>query len=369
MAATITVTNIIDRVEEDFSDQFGTSGSTSVLIDYIDRIHASILRKRPWDWLLSTPQRFITERGQTLYWVGATGSQAAGEVDTGLNLTDVRRVLPDSVFNRTSHRPLWQGVETPLARNWQREDASYSEAPPVQFRNDEASRDIIEISPAPDTGSSYEMVPPGPHSTTSTSGALSARTYFIRTTFVDLEGNEGSASTTARQFIEVNKVITVKAPQPTVSPGAAGISYLRWNIYASTTEGSETRQASNTATSADFTEPDTGLTTNGASVPASSELDPLRGYLIEFRYAKVHKKLTTGNDILLIPDDYRDVVVAGVNSLAAAYRKKFDLAAYWDNQYRQGLIEMTRNQNPFPGGRRFIKPDGQRVGSRVVRPW
>lgn len=358
--ATVTVQNIIDRVQTDLLELFKSSGSTSVLIEYTDRIQQMILGRRRWDWMLSAPQKFITERGQTDYWIGADGSEAAGQVRTGLNLSDVRRVMQGNVLSRSGFTKLYSVTERPLNRAWQQEDSSYAEGVPRLYRNDEGSPNVLSLYPAPDEGSLYELVPPAPHSTTAAGGSLSARTYFIRTTFVDLDGNEGLPSNTARQFVEASKLVTVKAPQPAISQGSAGISYLRWNVYASTTEGSETLQASNTATSSDWTEAATGLTTTGASVPTSSDLEPLRGYVVEFRYYKAHTELTATSSTLLIPNEFRDVVVAGVNWLASQYLGRINPAgdiAFWQSVYDAGLQRMMQDQNPWPGGTRYIHPD------------
>jgi len=361
--ATTTVANIISLVQEDLMELFTSSGSTSVLIEYCNRIQAMILGRRPqgWNWMVSAPQRFITERGQTDYWIGATGSVSAGQVNTALNLSDVRRVVNGSVISRSGFANLYQVAEAPAWSGWQNEDASYDEGVPHSYRNDEGTPNVISIYPAPDEGSTYELIPPAPHSTTATGGALSARTYYIRTTFVDLEGNEGEPSSTARQFVEASKLITVKAPQPKINAGSAGVSYLRYNVYASTTEGSETLQnVSPTATSTDWTEDASGLTTSGASVPTSSDLEPLRGYVIEFRYYKAHTAITATADILLIPNEFRDVVVAGVNMLASKYLGNTNPAAdiaYWQGLYQAGIDRMVLDQNPWPGGARYIKPD------------
>ena len=366
--ATLTVQQIIDRCQRDIDDILmagGGTGSTAPTlgIEYVDRVQQMILGRRPltWDWMLSVPKKFLTERGQTEYWIGTTTSQAAGEVDTLLNLTDIQQVKPGSVIGRSAHNMPFNVQEAPVGSAWQNEDGSYQEGTPQWYRNDEARANVISLYPAPDTGSDYELVPPAPHSTTAAGGALAARTYYIRTTFVDLEGNESLPSTTARQFVEASKFITVKAPQPLISAGSAGVSYLRWNLYASETEGSETLQnVSPTATSADWTQ-SVALTTSGASVPTSSTLEPLRGYLIEFRYFKKHTTLTAVGDTLLIPNDFRDVVVAGVNMLGWRYismthPEKAVQMQMWQQDFQAGLARMVQAQNRW-GGKKFMRPD------------
>lgn len=357
--ATTLASDIISRVKEDLKDTFTASGSTSVLIDYIDRVQKMILSRRRWKWMMSAPKRFITERGQTQYWIGQSGSSSAGQVDTGLNLLDVRQVKQGSVLSRSGYVTLYPVDEAPLFRGWQQPDGSYTEGPPRNYRNDTLTPSLLEVYPAPDQGNSYELVPQAPHSTTASGGALAARTYFIRTSFVDLEGNEGALSPTARQFVEASKLITIKAPQPAINVGLAGVSYLRWNVYIGTEEGSETKQnTSLTATSADWTEPASGLIA-GAALPTSADMEPLRGYVIEFRYYKQHTQVTGTGDTLFIPNDFSDVVVAGVNWMACKYLKgEYDEdVPYWYGLFKEGLVRMSQNENPWPAPGDFISPD------------
>lgn len=363
--ATTTVADIIEATSRDLQERFATGPRSALLIEYTDRIHKQILGYRHWDWMLSLPQRFITERGQTEYWIGPTGAEDDGMVDTGLNLTNVRRVKKGHVYSRSKWTELFDVAESPNISDWQHADASYIEGEPANYRNDRLAPNVISIYPAPDQGSEYEIVPYAPHSTTSTSGALSARTYYIRLTFVDAAGNESLPSTTARQWIAANKVITVKSPVPELTVGSAGISYVSYNVYASTTEGSETKQGSATTLGTDWTEGGSGLTTNGASVPTESTIDPLRGYLMEFRYYKQHTALTAEGSVLLVPDDFKHVVVAGVNWLSAQYLHRdqstrdrtLSEVDFWRDRFHDGLREMAHDQNSWPSGGAFIGPD------------
>ena len=363
--ATTTVADILTACQRDLQERFDTGPQSDLLIDYTDRIQKQILGHRRWDWMFSTAKRFITERGQTLYWIGPSGSEDVGMVDTGLDLSDVRQVKTGHVYDRSNWTEIFNVAESPNYMGWQNPDASYSESAPVQYRNDRLSPNVIGLSPAPDTGSDYEIVPQAPHSTTATGGALSARTYYVRVTFVDEAGNESAASETARQWVAASKLITVQPPQPELTVGSAGITYPSYNVYASTTEGSETLQnVSPTAIATAWTEDATGLTTSGASVPSESEIEPLRGYLIEFRYYKQHTPLISSDQTLLIPDEFKDVVVAGVNYLAAQYLHRTDSTRdavpevqFWAGAYQAGLQRLTKDQNPFPSGGAFIRPD------------
>jgi len=363
--ATTTVADIITAVNRDLQERFDTGPASDLLIDYTDRIQKQILGHRRWDWLLSTRQRFITERGQTEYWIGPSGSEDVGMVDTGLDLSDVRQVKVGHVYNRSAWTELFPVAELPNQAGWQNPDASYTEGPPVQYRNDRLSPNLISMAPAPDEGDDYEIVPAAPHSTTATGGALSARTYFLSVTFVDEAGNESAPSETARQWVAASKLLTVQPPQPELTVGSAGVTYTSYNVYASETEGSETLQnVSPVAITTTWTEDAAGLTTNGATLPTESEIEPIRGYLIEFRHYRQHTPLISTDSVILIPDDFKDVVVAGVNHLAAQYLHRTDSARdpipevqFWAGAYQEGLQRLTKDQNPFPAGGAFIRPD------------
>lgn len=79
-------------------------------------------------------------------------------------------------------------------------------------------------------------------------------------------------------------------------------------------------------------------------------------YSIEFRYYKTRTAISALGTTLLIPDDYKDIVVAGVNYLAALFLKKFDEAQVWKTEYENGKREMIRDANLFPR-EDFIRPD------------
>ena len=362
---TITASDILAAIHRDTRNTLNNANGETLLLDYLDRIHRMIVRRRKWDWLQSAPKRFVTEVGQTDYWIGASGSADAGQVDTALNLSDVYEVKVGSVIDRSGLTPLHREEEPPFHLLAALPDASYQQGPPLEYRYDSRTPNVLSIYPQPDEGNDYEMIPAPPHSTTAAGGSLDARTYFIKVTFVDLEGNESAASSpAARQFVEASKIITVKAPQPPVSTGTAGISYLRYNVYVGTTEGSETLQnGSPTAITADWTEDVTGLTSNGASAPTTSSIEPLRGYVIDFRYIKKLSPINDTGDILLIPDRYIDVVKYGVNWLAFKYLKMPEDSAEQKDLFDTGIQQMVMEQNPWPGGKMYIRPDTTMIRS------
>jgi hypothetical protein len=83
---------------------------------------------------------------------------------------------------------------------------------------------------------------------------------------------------------------------------------------------------------------------------------PDGAYDIEFRYYKARIPISALDTVLQIPDDYKDIVVAGVNQLALVFLKKTDEVTYWMTTYKDGLREMVRDANLFPR-EDFIRPD------------
>lgn len=79
-------------------------------------------------------------------------------------------------------------------------------------------------------------------------------------------------------------------------------------------------------------------------------------YTVQFRYYKQRQAITSLSDVLQIPDDYQDVVVAGTNYLACLFLKKADEAQVWMQLYTDGKKQMIRDANLFPR-EDFIRPD------------
>lgn len=80
-------------------------------------------------------------------------------------------------------------------------------------------------------------------------------------------------------------------------------------------------------------------------------------YAIEFRYYKQRRSLTATSDVLQIPDDYKDIVVAGVNELAYMFLQRLEEAAYWRGLFNEGRQDMIRDMHPFGRTEDFIHPD------------
>lgn len=346
---TMTAQSIITCCSQDVRSVLGTSGGDqTILLDYVNRIHKEMLRGSNWQWLLSAPQRFVTEYGVTNYWIGTSGSNTSGTQDTGLNLTNVRTIAPDTVWDLSNNRQLFQVPSRAVSSSRIFEDGSSRLAKPDSWEQGFNSPYVLRITPAADNQNTYQPVPNIPICQTSTAGALSARTYFVKTTFVDTAGNESTpCAAAARTYVPANSVLVVKAPQPNVSGATTGILYSRYNVYVGTTEGSETKQASNQAITGDWTEPGTGLVA-GAALPTINNIEPLRGYVIEFKYFRTRKEIVDSTNTLLVPDDYKDIFCAGVNALAYQFLKRSGEAKDWYSIYQNGMRGIIRDMNLAP---------------------
>lgn len=94
-------------------------------------------------------------------------------------------------------------------------------------------------------------------------GALAGATYFVKSTWVLSTGETAEGAETSLA-VSANNLLVVAPPSTTAPANAAG-----WNVYVSTTTGTETKQNGSTpiALGASWTLPTSGLVT-GASAPA-----------------------------------------------------------------------------------------------------
>lgn len=354
--ATYTAQDIITNVSQDLRSQLPTS--STILLDYVDRIHKELLRYTRWQFLLSDLKQFITEPGVTDYWIGATGSNPQGSVDTGLNLTDVFRLKEDSVQDRSNNQPLFRtAFRPPNLTTFEFPDGQSRQLRPTNFAHENYGS-TIQLFPAPNNQNSYQPTAESPICTTTSGGALSARTYYVRYSIVDTAGLESDASANATKiFVPANSLLVVKSPNFPIA-SAQGVSYNKYKVYASTTLGSEVVQngAATINSGSNFTEPVGGLATGTAAYPTVNNLTTMYGYLIEFRYYKQRLKVTSGATTLLVPDDYKDILVAGVNWLGYLFLKLYADAQQWQAIYERGIREMIRDKNNW-NEEGFIKPD------------
>jgi len=376
------VQDIINGASQDIHSQLSaiSAPGQAILIDYTNRIHKQVLRFSRWTFLSSDYLYFLTDRGQSKYWLGAAADQPPGTVDTGLHLTDVDKLKKDDVYDITNLRGLKWLSSPPIGPNLITQTGVQRPGLPSNFCQNPNNPFVLEIYPAPDNQNTNQIFPLTPVMTTTAGGALAARTYIVKVTFVDQLGGESIASSNViantqaggQIFIGANRLAVVKSPVVPIPASTSGELYNKYNVYASTAvivnglvtnEGSETLQNVSPITiGTDFIEPTSGLTTTGATPPNVNTLQPLGAYIIRFKYFKARVNLSDPNDFLQVPDDYKDVVIQGVNALAYKLLGKDQEAQQAYAMYQAGLREMIWDKNLFPEGVNFIRPD---VGSYV----
>jgi len=368
---TTTAQDIIDGCTQDVRQVLssGDTGSQNIVLDYINRVVFQILRNSAWDFMISPTQSFITQTGVNDYWIGYQAGNVLGSFDTGLGLNDVRAIKEDEVFDRTNFNKLFKVRSSPLAASLEFPDGSARPGRPKQWAYDPVDAPyVLKIYPAPDNQSTYQPVPDTPICVAiTTAGSLPARFYYVNATFTDSFGNESSASFENKVFVPANMLLTVQPPQPPAFAGSlettmyqggssTGVRYDRYNIYASTTSSNETFQTGPISTNSSWTEPTSGITTTGPIFPTTNNLEPVDGYLIQFKYYRDRLRLTTYDQVIQVPDDYRDVVIAGVNGYINEYLRRPADAQRWMQLFQMGLVTMRRDQNMYPKYN-FIRTD------------
>lgn len=374
-----TVQDIINGVGQDIRNQLSSTAAPgqSILIDYTNRVHKQILRFSRWNFLLSEPQYFLTQYGQSNYWLGPKGQGNPGTVETGLNLPDVDKIKKDSVIDIANVKQLkWLSAQPYYITLQNRAGAGRPQLPAVWVQNPN-DPNIIQLYPPPNNQNATQPNPQVPIVQTTPGGALSARTYLVKVTLSDSLGGESNSTTIgAPIYIPANNLLVVKTPATGVfgilpeGLTVSGVSYAQYNVYAvlativngqPTNEGSETQQ--NTAGSpiafgTDWTEPTSGLVTTGKSVPNNNTLQQIGAYIIKFQYYKNRIPLRQVTDRLQVPFDYFDVVIQGVQALAWKLLGKDAEATSSYQLYQKGLGEMVMDKNLFPEGIEFMRPDG-----------
>lgn len=365
---TLIASTITGLTSQDIRSQLANSGSDqSILMTFVERIQLDMLRTSNWTFLLSTNQQFITKQGITDYWIGATGTNPLGSYDTGLNLTDLKRIDEMSVFDRSNFTQLDRIDFKPNTPGLELRDSEMRSGNPKAWIEEPTAPYLMRIMPAPDNKNGYQPIPVSPVCSTvfaTLAGALANRVYWVNVTFVDTLGNESSAAPNpVKIFVPASNVLIVKLPVPGFATSASGITYDRFNVYAygagtnvaSSGYGNLTRQ--NVSPSAyDWIEPNTGLTVIGVTAPTTNAVAPLDGYVIDFKYWQLRPSGLGPSSPLLIPDEYKDVLVAGTNWLASQFMNKQADIQYWGGVYQNGLRTMIRDRNLSPKTD-FIKPD------------
>ena len=381
------VQDIINGTSQDIHSQLSptTNPGLGILVDYTNRVHKQVLRFSRWSFLSSDFQYFLTERGQCKYWLGQAQDQPLGTVDTGLHLNDVDKMKKDDVTDISNLRSLKWLSSPPIGPNLITPTGVQRPGLPSNFIQNPNNPSILEIYPAPDNQNANQITPQTPIMITTAGGALAARTYIVKITFTDQLGGESTASSNiiantaagGQQFMPANKLIVVKSPVVPIPASTSGELYNGYNVYASTAvlvngqvtnEGTETLQnVSPIAIGTDFIEPTSGLTTNGRIPPIVNTLQPLGAYIIRIKYFKSRINLSDPNDFLQVPDDYKDVIINGVNGYAFKLLGKNEEAQSSYQLYRAGLTEMIWDKNLFPEGVNFIRPDvGTYINQQIL---
>jgi hypothetical protein len=374
-STTTTAQTILNSVAQDVRQTLSATDPTNgqgTLLDYVSRVSLEMLRASRWVFLLSPIQQFYTQLGVTNYWVGSTGGAPPGAYDTGLNIANLRIVKPKSVYDYSNFTALGHVDEQPLAARLFYPDGTPRPGRPSMWRQDESTPNVLNIYPAPDNQNIYSPMPLPVFATYGPGGTLPARLYYLSATFVDSLGNESTAPALSEFFVPANNLITVYPPQEPVGMGTTGVKYNRWNVYAASAGTSETnqiqlddttQQASLISTGTTWTEPSTGLTTTGQNPPGDNNVQPITGYLMNFRYYAQRTPVTTLPQILQVPDDYRDVCIAGVNALAYSFLTRPQDAQKWYAIYKDGITQMVRDINFMAKGGEYIQPDAATIGS------
>ncbi len=355
------VSDILAGVSQDIRLQLSATvdpGKT-ILIDYTNRVHKQVLRFSRWTFLLSLPQYFLTEQGQSKYWLGSPALVPAGVVDSGLNLSDVDKIKKDSVLDVSNVRQLKWLANPPYGPTLNDRTGAGRVGLPATFLQNPNNPNQLEIYPPPNNENTSQPVPMMPITITTAGGALGARSYFVKITYVDSAGGESTSTPLGVQrYIAASNLLKVRTPELPFAIASSGVTYNKYNVYASITEGSETLQnASPITIGTDWTEPTGGLITSGASVPTTNSLAPLGAYLIKFEYYVNRATLTATTDLLQVPEDYKDVIINGVSAYAYKLLGKSEEASACYQLYRAGLTEMIWDKNLFPEGVEFMRPD------------
>jgi hypothetical protein len=363
-----TAQQVVDSVSTDLLQRIAPEDP--VLLDYINRIQLQLLRVSRWKFLQSAPQRFVTRTDRSDYWIGPAGSGPLDTIDTGLNISNLGPIKTDSVYDRTNFRQLKRTNEQILSATFSYVDASSRKGPPRQWRVAPDTPCTFNLYPAPDNQNNFQPQPEAPALSAIAGGTLGNRIYFVRTTFVDSLGNESSASDEGRVFVPANNLLVVQPPLE-IPQAASGVFYNRFNVYIfnagsnlSLSTGTEilANPSGPLPVSAPYQEPIGGFLNGGISFPTANNVEVMGGYLIEFRYFQAKPQVVSLTNTLLIPSDYFDVLVAGVNYFTAQFLKDESAQSYWQQEYQSGITGMIRDKNLFPKGPEYMSPDPTSIG-------
>jgi hypothetical protein len=327
-------------------------------VDYCNRIQKEMLRFSRWHFFLSEPQYFMTAFGQSKYWLGPKDSCPPGQVNTGLNLTDVDYLDSKSVCDISNDQQLGQQGGQPLGPSLNKRSGQTRPGQPKVFWQDHNDPFTLNIFPGANNDNTFAPYPDPSILSSVPGGALAQRTYFVRLTLVDTLGGESIGSSESTSLvINANNLISVTSPYLQFNKTANGVTYAFYNVYATSgQEGTETLQnVSPIAIGINWQEPTTGLTTTGVIVPGNSTLAQMLGFIITFRYYKARTTLTNVDQVVLIPDDYIDVMVNGISALGWKLLQRADDASACQQLFKAGMTQMVWDKNLSNNS--FIRPD------------
>lgn len=410
-------------------------------------------------FLKSQPQRFITEPGATKYFIG-TGAAPGGCVNTGLSLSDVASIVPDSVFDLTNACQLTQ--DSAVVKNqdvFLYKDGNPRTGRPKSYGYWYNDPGVFHLFPIPDNQNLYYPVPASPLLGTVAGGVLGQRTYYVVATFVDSLNNEGTASPQPSTiYVPFGQLLQVQSPEPEI-PSGTNVTYGYWNVYVGTSftgpfwkqnlapipigevwtesnlgfitglrpaqsfslgspngtmwnisaqhTGTLVATPENPGPFVNYYLVDTNRVTYGLQInnvgtlsttvvpgpqpalsapillddgagttwqvtvstggllvatpvgptssftlpsnnpPTNPTITPISGYVIGFQYQQERKQIANTTDVLQIPFQYFDVVVAGVNYFANLYTSKPDdlnvKVAVWKKEFMDGLAQIRRD--------------------------
>jgi hypothetical protein len=270
MNYTTTAEDIINAVIQDGQVQTTNRGT---LLNYVNRVSMRMLRESQWLFLRSEQQLFMTQPDAAQYWIGQ-GQPPAGCVNTGLELSDIYGVIPDSIYDLTNARRLTQDSQSVLiGYNLRYKDASYRAAQPRTYNYDPNVYGILSLYPPPDNENLFNPIPNSPVCNYVQGGSIATtRTYYTLVTLVDSDGGESvPCYQPSITTVPSGHLLTVNSPTLEVT-SASLTAYPYYNVYVSNTTGnSGTFYLQNSApvpSNTIWTEPLTGIGNNTA--PASS---------------------------------------------------------------------------------------------------
>ena len=307
-----TAEDIIEAVSSDVLQEMGPDHPG--LLDYVDRIHKQLLRHSRWPWLRSSPQTLVTVNNVSDYWIGAMLSGPIGTTETGLNITDLWAIDTSSVYDRTNFRRLGRTEDQPLGDIFDRTSK------PRVWRNDRRNPYVLSIYPLPDQG--------------------------ILTNIVSISraSNIVTVVTSTPHQLSQNNYVSISGVTETSFNGAFSVfGSLGGGIISSTTFS--------------FFQAGPNVSSSGGTVQG--------GYGIEFHYFQKRTEIISSSQVLQIPDDYSDVVTAGVNWLATKYLKSAEEANFWKQAYEEGKVAMIKDRNIGPR-RDWIRPDEATIMQQTV---